>query len=170
MIGEASLSPNSRFLLHSKIPESHLPVEPLSDEGQVLIGDGTVSTAPTLGFTRYFVTANDLTRERFNRESKDVMTQYLKFEKQSYPLINRRYDNCSIPKKRFPTLFDGIIRRSFNYGVMHKLPRCFPDGPMRLGIGWSHQRQVYSKTQTRKDVLKCSSLDLHCHVRLSHVQ
>ena len=143
IIGEGRLSPNSRILLHSRIPESHLPVERLSDEDQVLTGAGTASTAPTLGFTRYFVTANDLTRERFSRELKNIMNQDLKFEKLGYPPIKMLCNICSVPEKRFPTLSDGIIRRSFNYGVMHKLPRCSPDGPMRLGIGCSHKRQVY---------------------------
>ena len=69
---EAKTTFNPRFPPQSETPESHLPVERLSDEGQILIGAGTVSTAPTLGFTRYFVTANDLTRERFSRELKDM--------------------------------------------------------------------------------------------------
>ena len=106
-------------------------MERLRDEGQVLIAAGTVSTARTLGFISFFVTVNGLTRDRVNRKSKDVMTQYLKLEKPGYPVIKRRYDNCSVPKKRSPTRFDDIIRRGFNYGVMHRLSWCFPDDPMR---------------------------------------
>ena len=59
------------------MPESELSVDRLSKEAQVLLEAGTVSTARTLDFIFYYVTANESVRERLSNELKDIMAQYL---------------------------------------------------------------------------------------------
>ena len=58
------------------MPESELSVDRLSKEAQVLLGAGTVSTARTLDFIFYHVTANESVRERLSNDLKDIMAQY----------------------------------------------------------------------------------------------
>ena len=65
-----------RYLLNSDMPESELSVNRLSKEAQVLLGAGTVSTARTLDFIFYYVTANESVRERLSNDLKDIMAQY----------------------------------------------------------------------------------------------
>ena len=65
-----------RYLLNSEMPESKLSVDRLSKEAQVLLGAGTVSTARTLDFIFYYVTANESVRERLSNNLKDIIAQY----------------------------------------------------------------------------------------------
>lgn len=88
----------------------------LTREAQVMLASGTVTTARTIGFASYYILSRPSIRERLQHELKDTMS--------SWP---QRVPSWA-ELEQLPFL-QAIIKESLrlNYGVMHRLPRIFPD-------------------------------------------
>lgn len=65
-----------RHIVESKMPESELSVDRLTNEAQVLLGAGSVSTARTLDFISYYILANEKIKETLQNELRGLMSDY----------------------------------------------------------------------------------------------
>ena len=113
------------------MPESERSDERLAKEAQVLMGGGTASTARTLSFISYYLLARPNIRSKLEQELKEPMAKY----PEKVPTWAEL--------ERLPYL-QAIIKEALrlSYGVMHRLPRCSPDVPIRykqwtipIGVG-----------------------------------
>ncbi|KAI9721628.1 MAG: hypothetical protein M1828_005119 [Chrysothrix sp. TS-e1954] len=104
-----------RSVLESHAPESELATARLAKEAQVLFAAGTVSTARTLDFITFYILNDSAIRTKLVQElaglqhSSDSPLSLLELEKLPY--------------------LQAIIKEGLrlSYGVMHRLPHCFPD-------------------------------------------
>ncbi|KAH0529920.1 hypothetical protein TsFJ059_004613 [Trichoderma semiorbis] len=105
-----------RHIANSDMPEEERTEERLAKEAQVLLGGGTASTARTIGFASFYILSRPELRSKLEAELKGPMANWPEqvptwAELEQLPLLQ------------------GIIKESLrlSYGVMHRLPRVFPD-------------------------------------------
>ncbi|KAK4066137.1 uncharacterized protein Triagg1_8205 [Trichoderma aggressivum f. europaeum] len=105
-----------RHIANSDMPVEERTEERLAKEAQVLLGGGTASTARTIGFASYYILSRPELRSKLEAELKEPMANWPEqvptwAELEQLPLLQ------------------GIIKESLrlSYGVMHRLPRVFPD-------------------------------------------
>ncbi|UKZ75992.1 hypothetical protein TrVFT333_003688 [Trichoderma virens FT-333] len=109
-----------RHIANSDMPEEERTEERLAKEAQVLLGGGTASTARTIGFASYYILSRPELRSKLEAELKEPMANWPE----------------SVPSwaelEQLP-LLQAIIKESLrlSYGVMHRLPRVFPDQPIQ---------------------------------------
>ena len=65
-----------RHIVNSEMPESELHEDRLTQEGQTIIGAGTISTARALDFMSYHIIANERIRTTLKEELVDIMAGY----------------------------------------------------------------------------------------------
>ena len=110
--------------------ESELSTDRLVKEAQVLLGAGTASTARTLDFICYYILADREIHSRLQEEIKDSMAEY----------PQRAPSWAELEKLPY---LQAIIKEGLrlSYGVMHRLPRCFPDNAIQYKE-WTIPRNV----------------------------
>ncbi|RFU72325.1 cytochrome p450 [Trichoderma arundinaceum] len=109
-----------RHIANSDMPEEERTEERLAKEAQVLLGGGTASTARTIGFASYYILSRPELRSRLEAELKE-------------PMANWPQQVPTWAELEHLPLLQAIIKESLrlSYGVMHRLPRVFPDQPIQ---------------------------------------
>ncbi|KAL7793173.1 cytochrome P450 [Trichoderma ceciliae] len=109
-----------RHIANSDMPEEERTEERLAKEAQVLLGGGTASTARTIGFASYYILSRPELRSRLEAELKK-------------PMANWPQQVPTWAELEHLPLLQAIIKESLrlSYGVMHRLPRVFPDQPIQ---------------------------------------
>ncbi|PTB66041.1 cytochrome P450 [Trichoderma citrinoviride] len=109
-----------RHIANSDMPVEERTEERLAKEAQVLLGGGTASTARTIGFASYYILSRPELRSKLEAELREPMANW----PQQVPTWAEL--------EQLP-LLQGIIKESLrlSYGVMHRLPRVFPDQPLQ---------------------------------------
>lgn len=121
------------------MPEEERTEERLAKEAQVLLGGGTASTARTIGFASYYILSRPELRNKLEAELKEPMANWPQkvptwAELEKLPLLQAiikeslRYADEQANEEMLLTYM--CVHR-LSYGVMHRLPRVFPDQPIQ---------------------------------------
>lgn len=122
--GDAIDSTARKSLIHhilsSSLPESEKSEERLTKEVQVLLGAGTVTTATTLAFICYYILADQNIRSKLCEEL-NAFSASTPGKAASWAALE------TLP------FLQAVIKEGLrlSFGIMHRLPRCSPDVPLR---------------------------------------
>lgn len=121
-----------RHIFESEMPESELSIDRLSNEAQILLGAGSVTTARVLDFICYYIISNGNIKTTLQNELRDVMSGYPEKVPSWADLEKLPYLQALIKEglRYFllrPNFLDRADKNSLSYGIMHRLPRVSPD-------------------------------------------
>ena len=180
--GEESRPSLIRCLVNEDMPESELSNDRLGGEARFLLGAGTLTVARTLEYISYHIAANESITARLSEELKDIMAQYPEESPSFTQLQQLPYLDAIVkeglrwvlifPHKPFQIQSDQVCRSSLSYGVVRRLPRCFPDGPLQYKQ-WVIPPNVNSpeyQFQRNNLLTRFNHPDTRRHVRIPNAQ